>query len=301
MLKNSGGRLAALLKKQASHGAAWATAAGPQQQGPLAASSHGQQQQAQRWLNFYEAPNGPAVKLQDIEEEWYVRQRPKLSLLDKSPWCQPDTWIAPNAVVAGDVDIYDQVAIFYGAVLRGDLNKIRIGGSSVVLDRAVIHTARAVPTGLNPATLIGDHVTIEPHAVLRACRVEPHVLIGARSVVCEGAIIEHESILAPLSVLPPARRIPSGELWAGNPARFVRKLTAHERDRVIPEAAVHYLAVAQRLMREELPQGTGWRDVEAYREKLVLNKEYEWVNFREQKYLMRLQHEAALLDKIMHH
>lgn len=259
----------------------------------------GLQQQSFRSINFYEAPNGPAVKLQDIEDEWYNRQRPKLSLLDKSPWTQPDTWIAPNAVVAGDVDIYDQVAIFYGAVLRGDLNKIRIGGTSVVLDRAVIHTARAVPTGLNPATLIGSHVTVEPYAVLRACRIEPKVLIGARSVVCEGAIIESESILAPCSVLPPARRIPSGELWAGNPARFVRKLTGNERDRVISDAAEHYLALAQRLAREELPVGTAWREVEHYREKLVANKEYQWINFREQKYLMRLQNEAAAMDKIM--
>ena len=56
----------------------------------------------------------------------------------------------------------------------------------------------------------------------------PQVLIGARSVVCEGAILESESILAPGTVVPPARRIPSGELWGGNPARFIRKLTAHE-------------------------------------------------------------------------
>ena len=54
------------------------------------------------------------------------------------------------------------------------------------------------------------------------------VLIGARSVVCEGAILESESIIAPGTVVPPARRIPSGELWGGNPARFIRKLTAHE-------------------------------------------------------------------------
>ncbi|GAX77257.1 hypothetical protein CEUSTIGMA_g4703.t1 [Chlamydomonas eustigma] len=252
-----------------------------------------------RSVNFYDAPNGPAVKLENIEDEWYNRQRPNLSLLDKTPWTQPDTWIAPNAVVAGDVDIYDQVAVFYGAVLRADLNKIRIGGTSVVLDRAVIHTARAVPTGLNPATLIGDHVTIEPFSVLRACRIEPKVIIGARSVICEGAIVESEAILTPGSVVPPARRIPSGELWGGNPARFIRKLTDHERDRVISEAAQHYLNLAERLKEEELPNGTAWRDVEAYREKLVANKEYTWINFREQKYLMRLQNEAAAMDKLM--
>eukprot|EP00955_Chlamydomonas_euryale_P093793 364807-Chlamydomonas_euryale.AAC.7 len=74
-----------------------------------AACASAAQQHAARFLNFYEAPNGPAVKLENIEDEWYNRQRPKLSLLDKSPWTQADTWIAPNAVVAGDVDIYDQV------------------------------------------------------------------------------------------------------------------------------------------------------------------------------------------------
>ncbi len=74
---------------------------------------------------------------------------------------------------------------------------------------------------------------IEPYAVLRACRVEPKVLIGARSVVCEGAIVEHESILAPCSVVPPARRIPAGELWGGNPAKFIRKLTGQEASLIV--------------------------------------------------------------------
>lgn len=279
MLKQAGGQLLQLLRPSSA---------------PVAAIL-----QQTRSLNFYDAPNGPAVKIQNIEDEWYNRQRPIISLLDKTPWTQGDTWIAPNAVVAGDVDIYDEVAIFFGAVLRGDLNKIRIGSKSVVLDRAVISTARAVPTGLNPATLIADHVTIEPHAVLRACRVESKVIIGARSVVCEGAILESESILAPCSVVPPARRIPSGELWGGNPARFIRKLTGQERDRIIVEAAEHYLTLATKLKMEELPNGTAWRDVEAYREKLVANKEYEWINFREQKYLMRLQQEAEDLQKLV--
>lgn len=72
-------------------------------------SSLGAAIQQTRSINFFNAPNGPAVKLESIENEWYNRQRPKLSLLDKTPWTQADTWIAPNAVVAGDVDLYDQV------------------------------------------------------------------------------------------------------------------------------------------------------------------------------------------------
>ncbi len=64
--------------------------------------------------------------------------------------------------------------------------------------------------------------------MLRSCRVEDKVLIGARSVICEGALVETESIITPGSVVPPARRIPSGELWGGNPIKFIRKLTAYE-------------------------------------------------------------------------
>lgn len=251
-----------------------------------------------RGLQFFDAPNGPAVSQTPIEEEWYNRQRNVMPVLDKTPWIQPDTWIAPNALVIGDVDIYDKVGIFYGAVVRGDQNKIRIGGYSVVLDRAVIHAARQVPTGLNAATIIGDYVTIEPYCVLRSCRVDPKVLIGARSVICEGAIIESESILTPGSVVPAARRIPSGELWGGNPVKFIRKLTGNEKDRVITDAAEHYIAMAEMLKAEQLPHGTQWREVEAYREKLVATQEYQWVNFREQKYLMRVQAEAEALSKL---
>ena len=96
------------------------------------------------------------------------------------------------------------------------------------LESVMVLMRRTVPTGLNAATLIGDYVTVEPYCVLRSCRVEPRVLIGARSVVCEGAIIEGDSVLTPGSVVPPARRIPSGQLWGGSPARFIRKLTGNE-------------------------------------------------------------------------
>lgn len=254
---------------------------------------------ARQYIQFFNAPNGPAVKLANIEDEWYNRQRNIMPVLHAGPWMQPDTYIAPNAVVVGDVDLYDKVAVFFGAVVRGDLNKIRIGGYSNVLDRSVIHAARQVPTGLNPATIIKEFVTIEPYCVLRSCMVEAKVIIGARSVVCEGALIETESILAPGSVVPPARRIPSGELWGGNPAKFIRKLTENERERVIQEASEHYTQMATMLRHEVMPYGTAWRDIEAYRARLVSDKQYQWVNFRQQKYLMRLQQEAEDLQKLV--
>eukprot|EP00798_Chlamydomonas_sp_ICE-L_P015921 gene15921-22055_t len=194
-----------------------------------------------RALNYFDAPNGPAVKLETIENEWYNRQRPIMGILDRSPFFQACTWVAPNATVIGDVDIYDKVVIFFGAVLRGDLNKIRIGGNTAVLDRSVIHTAMSVPTGLNAATLIADYVTIEEGCVLRACRVEPKVIIGAKSVLCEGSIVETESILAPGT-----------------------------RTRVIQESAEYYVNIGHALRDETLPFGTGWKEVEDHRASMYM-------------------------------
>ncbi len=114
-----------------------------------------------------------------------------------------------------------------GQALPGSWQRVLPCGSTT-MSCSLSFVRRAVPTGLNAATLIGDYVTVEPYCTLRSCRIEPKVLIGARSVVCEGAIVETESILAPGSVVPPARRIPSGELWGGSPARFIRKLTGNE-------------------------------------------------------------------------
>lgn len=89
-------------------------------------------------------------------------------------------------------------------------------------------SCRTSPTGLTAATLIGKYVTIEPNCVLRSTRIEDNCIVGAKSVLCEGSMMEPYSILAPGSVLPPARRVPEGELWAGSPAKFVRKLTKDE-------------------------------------------------------------------------
>jgi carbonic anhydrase/acetyltransferase-like protein (isoleucine patch superfamily) len=94
-----------------------------------------------------------------------------------------------------------------------------------------VHAAcRTSPTGLTAATIIGKYVTVEPNCVLRSCRVQDYCLVGARSVLLEGSLMEPYSSLAPGSVLPPARRVPEGELWGGNPARFIRKLSGDEKD-----------------------------------------------------------------------
>lgn len=175
-------------------------------------------------------------------------------------------------------------------VLRGDLNNITVGQVSNIQDRTVVHAARTSPTGLSAAVSIGKYVSVEPNCTLRSCRVGDFCVVGARSVLMEGSLMEPRSQLAPGSVLPPARRVPAGELWAGNPARFVRKLTGDELEEA-EALAEQVRRVAARHADEELPHGTAWRSVEGHRRALVEAGEYEWVDARRAKYEARVQQE----------
>lgn len=229
---------------------------------------------------------------QDISDEWFMRQRKNIILGDRTPITVPGIWIAPNAVIVGDVDLIDRVSVWYGCVLRGDLNNITVGSMTNIQDRTVIHAARTSPTGLTAATLIGKNVTIQPQCVLRSVRIEDNCMVGAKSVLLEGSMMEPNSILSPGSVLPPARRVPTGELWAGNPARFVRKLTAEEIAN-IPLIADDIRDTAWTHLAEDLPHGTAWRVVERVRAADIEAGKYQWVDLRTERYTTRVEAEKA--------
>jgi hypothetical protein len=150
---------------------------------------------------------------------------------------------------------------------------------------------RTSPTGLSAAVLIGKYVTVEPNCTLRSCRIADNCIVGARSVLMEGSMMEAFSVLAPGSVLPPARRVPEGELWGGNPARFVRKLSEDERDD-IKATALEVRRLAWQHAAEELPHGTAWRGVEAHRKAMVDAGQYGWVDARRMKYDARVKQES---------
>ncbi|KAL6782019.1 CAG2 [Auxenochlorella protothecoides x Auxenochlorella symbiontica] len=199
-----------------------------------------------------------------IEEEVYNRQRQLIPLGNRVPSLAPDAWVAPSAVVIGDVDLYDQASIWYGAVLRGDLNTIKVGAFSNVQDRTVIHAASSSPTGLPAATTIGHYVTVGQGCLLRSVTLEDQVVVGDRCVLLEGSLVERQSVLAPGSVLPPGRRVPAGELWAGNPARFVRKLSRDEAAGIVPLANSMAPAVDQHAS-EFTPVSFAYTEAEALR------------------------------------
>ena len=149
------------------------------------------------------------------------------------PKIHPTAFVAPGALVIGDVEIGAESSIWFGCVVRGDVNKIRIGMRTNIQDGTVIHVASGeqpvsanskIPTEGYP-TIIGDDVTVGHCALLHACVVESRGFVGMKATVMDGAKISANAMLATGALLTPGKIVPSGELWAGSPAKFWRTLT----------------------------------------------------------------------------
>jgi carbonic anhydrase/acetyltransferase-like protein (isoleucine patch superfamily) len=145
------------------------------------------------------------------------------------PTISKETFVAPSAELIGSVTLSNRSSVWYNAVLRGDLNTVLVGTGSSVEERSVLHAARSSPSGSVTGTTIGDYVRIGSGSVISSAVVDDGADIGERSVLCEGSMVERVAVLAPNSVLPPARRIPPGEVWGGNPAQFIRTLGEEEQ------------------------------------------------------------------------
>ena len=158
----------------------------------------------------------------------------------KAPRIHPGAWVAPNAVVLGDVEIGEGASVWYGCVLRGDTNFIRVGPRSNIQDGTIVH----VNAGREPA-IIGADVTVGHAAIIHACTLEDGAFVGMGATVLDGAVVEGGGVLAACGVLPPGKRIPAGELWMGNPARLSRVLSPEARAQ-FTRTAPHYVALARR-------------------------------------------------------
>lgn len=136
-----------------------------------------------------------------------------------------NVFIAENAAVIGDTVIGDESNIWFGCTVRGDVNDIRIGKRTNIQDNSVIHVTRKVS-----GTYIGDEVTVGHGAILHACTIGDQAFVGMGACILDEAVLEPRSMLAAGSLLTPRKVVPSGQLWGGAPARYMRDLTQEELD-----------------------------------------------------------------------
>jgi len=132
-------------------------------------------------------------------------------------------WVAPNATLVGKVTLKTDASVWFGAVLRGDNERITIGARSNVQENSVMHTDMGFPLD------IGEDVTIGHMAMLHGCTVGNRVLIGIGAVVLDGAVIEDEVVVAAGSLVPPGKTLESGYLYVGSPCKQARALSEKEK------------------------------------------------------------------------
>jgi carbonic anhydrase/acetyltransferase-like protein (isoleucine patch superfamily) len=171
-----------------------------------------------------------------------------------TPKIHPTAFVAPGAVVIGDVEIGPDSSIWFGCVLRGDVNYIRIGARTNIQDGTVIHTASGehpARTGANAPTppegfptVIGDDVTVGHMTLLHACTVESGGFVGMKAAVMDGSKIESGGMLAAGALLTPGKVVKKGQLWAGSPAKFWRDLSPDDLAQFAMRAK-HYVQLGQ--------------------------------------------------------
>lgn len=158
------------------------------------------------------------------------------------PKIHKSVFVAPNAAVTGDTHIGAESSVWFSVSIRGDVHNIRIGTRTNIQDNSVVHV-----TGGFSGTIIGDEVTVGHSAIVHACTIGDRCLIGMGAIVLDGAVMKEQSMLAAGAMLTPGKTIPSGELWAGSPAKFMRKLSQEELD-FFGKSAQNYVDVSRAYM-----------------------------------------------------
>jgi carbonic anhydrase/acetyltransferase-like protein (isoleucine patch superfamily) len=140
------------------------------------------------------------------------------------PEIHENSFIAGNADIIGRVKIEEEANIWFGVVLRGDLNKIHIGRGSNIQDNSTVHVDAD-----GPGTMVGEYVTVGHNSVLHGCTIGNHSLVGMGAIVLEGAVVGEETIIGAGSLVTSNKVIPSGVLCMGSPAKVIRELTEEEK------------------------------------------------------------------------
>jgi carbonic anhydrase/acetyltransferase-like protein (isoleucine patch superfamily) len=159
---------------------------------------------------------------------------------DRAPRLHGSVFVAEDAVVIGDVEIGADSSIWYGTVVRGDVNHVRIGARTNLQDQTVVHV-----TSKTHPTVIGDDVTVGHRVVLHGCTVHDRCLVGIGAIVMDGAVIGPDAMIGAGALVAPGTVVPPGTLWLGAPAKQKRPLTPEELA-FLPRSAANYVGYAAR-------------------------------------------------------
>ena len=147
-------------------------------------------------------------------------------------------FVAPTATVIGDVTLGEETGIWFGAVVRGDRDRVEIGAGSNVQDNAVVHTSAGFPA------LIGREVSVGHGAILHGCTIGDRVLVGMGAIVMNGAVVGEETIIAAGAVVTEGSVIPAGSVVMGVPGKVVKQASPAQRE-TIRKNALSYIELAK--------------------------------------------------------
>lgn len=148
---------------------------------------------------------------------------PNLEFLNRKPTIDPTAFVAEGVNIIGDVTIGEESSVWFGSVLRADINRITIGKCSNLQDGTILHLSDDF------GVVIGDYVTIGHRALIHACTISDGVLVGMGATIMDGAVIGEGAIIGAGSLVLAGTKVPPGWLVVGSPARMVRELDAEER------------------------------------------------------------------------
>jgi len=189
----------------------------------------------------------------DYHTKWYSKQDKQLSvrsLNGKTPKQGQGVYIDPAAVVVGDVELADDVSIWPMVAMRGDVNYIRIGKRTNIQDGSILHVTHEGPFGPGHPLIIGEDVTIGHQAMVHGCTIENNVLIGMNAIILDGAHIPEHVVIAAGSTVPPGKKLESGYLYMGQPAKPTRKLTEKEIS-YFDYSSKHYINLKNQYLKNE--------------------------------------------------
>ncbi|GHH60614.1 gamma carbonic anhydrase family protein [[Pseudomonas] boreopolis] len=171
--------------------------------------------------------------------------------LDKVPRLGARVYVDDAATVIGDVVLGEDVSVWPGTVIRGDVNHVRIGVRSNLQDGTIVHVSHHSPYNkAGHPTLVGEGVTIGHGCIIHACTIGDYSLIGMGACILDGAVVEKHAFVGAGAVVGPGKVVRSGELWLGNPARPARQLSGQEIES-LHYSADHYVRLKDKYLGME--------------------------------------------------